>query len=109
MKNRLKKIRELLGYSGNAFAKELGIPQSTYSYYESGERKLSVEIIKILYKKFNVSANYIILDVGEPFISEEKFDKSSIEAFKKPFISALAQDLKKVINESVDNVLMKRG
>ena len=43
--NRLIELRNALKQSGNAFAKKLNIPQTTYLRYETGQRKISADLI----------------------------------------------------------------
>lgn len=60
IKERLKELRKEKGVLQRDVAKEIGVPESTYSNYEQGVSEPSIEIIKALCRYFKVSAGYLI-------------------------------------------------
>ncbi len=73
---RLANIRKSANLTQNEVAKKLNTVQSTYSAYELGTRKITIELIIALSKIFNVSPDYLITgkeDCGrsEIFSSDE--------------------------------------
>ncbi len=63
---RLSKIRENLGYTQEQFAHILGIDISTYKKIESVDRRMSLNNLKKLHKKTNVSVDYILFGDKTP-------------------------------------------
>jgi len=53
-------LRERLGYSQAAMAQKIGIIQTTYQRYESGERTPSYEILIRISDAFDVSVDYLL-------------------------------------------------
>lgn len=58
---RLLRIRRVTGYTQVVFAKKLGMRQSTYSSYEAGLRKCSMEMACRIAREFGASLDYIFL------------------------------------------------
>lgn len=59
--NRLAELRKLKGFTQAEIALKLNTVQSTYSGYELGTRKITLELIKELSKIFDVSPDFLIL------------------------------------------------
>lgn len=57
---KLKDLREDHDLKQNDIAKLLNVTQTNYSKYERGERKITIEQLKILCEFYKVSADYII-------------------------------------------------
>lgn len=57
---RLKELREEKGLSQEGLSKETGISRSAISFYESGQRVPSAEVIIILSRYFGISAGYLL-------------------------------------------------
>lgn len=72
MKERIKKIRESIpehGKTQETFAKFLGISKANLSSYESGRRKPSDGVVKLICEKCNVNVEW--LEYGtEPMFKE---------------------------------------
>lgn len=66
---RLRRIREDLGYSQEQFAEILGISTSAYKKIEAYEQQISLENLKRIYKKLNVSVDYILF--GERVLADD--------------------------------------
>lgn len=56
----LKVAREALGLSQKEVAEKIGVANSTYSLYESGNREPNVQTIKKIAKALNVSADRLL-------------------------------------------------
>ena len=65
---RLKKLRENAGFTQDAFAKKIGVAQSTIGMWESGRREPDHETTSRLADFFDVSIDYIVgrIDDQEP-------------------------------------------
>lgn len=57
--NRIKKLRELRGYSQEYMAKKLGVSQEQYSYIESKQKSISEEQKKKIASLLEVSMEYL--------------------------------------------------
>ena len=63
---KLKNLREDKDEKQEAIALLLKITRQQYQLYESGKRKLPVDLLPILCKHFNVSADYLLGLIDEP-------------------------------------------
>lgn len=61
---RLRNLREDNDLSQAELAKYLNVSQRTYSYYETGDRNISVEILAKLAKLYNTSIEYLIDEIN---------------------------------------------
>ncbi|MCS6876638.1 MAG: helix-turn-helix transcriptional regulator, partial [Aquificaceae bacterium] len=66
---RLRAIREALGYSGADFAEALGIGVETYRNYERGLANIPLGVLKALRERFSVNLNYLITGQGNMFMA----------------------------------------
>ena len=77
LSQKIKAIRERLGFSQETLAKELGINRVAISQIENGDRKVSAEEIARLSRVFNMPAD-ILLDLNKEIevvlekVTEEK-------------------------------------
>jgi transcriptional regulator with XRE-family HTH domain len=65
---RLKFIREKLGYSARAFAESLGILQGSYSDIERGKAMFSSAVMTKLDEIYSINLNWILSGKGDPII-----------------------------------------
>ncbi|MBU5266702.1 helix-turn-helix domain-containing protein [Virgibacillus proomii] len=63
---RLTDVRVEAGYSQKDLAKELNITTSAYGYYEQGRNEPSLETVRLLARKLNVSTDYLLGIIDEP-------------------------------------------
>lgn len=68
---RLKELRLQKKMSMNQVAKQVGIAQSTYAGYETGYREPSIEMIYLLAKVLETSADFLIGRTDDPVAREE--------------------------------------
>ena len=57
---RIQNAREKKGLSASEAAKLIGVSKSTWSLYESDKRTPSVETLKIIAEKLDVSMDYLV-------------------------------------------------
>jgi len=77
---RLKELRERLGYSQAVMAQKIGIIQTTYQRYESGDRTPSYDILLRISETFDVSVDYLL---GKNII-----DAKHLSAYETELIAA---------------------
>ena len=58
--NRIREIREDIGYTQTEIAKKIGITQRNYSYYETGRTMLTEDILIKLADLYNTSIDYLL-------------------------------------------------
>ncbi len=85
MKNvKLEKIRLSLNLNAKEFVAQIGkfynISYRAYTSYESGERKMPVEFLKVLCEHYNVNLNWLIADKGEMFIQSSTSDDTKLKS-----------------------------
>lgn len=64
---RIKKIRQEMNLSQEAFGKKLDVSKQYVSNLEAGRNLLNNEKLVSLLLDFNVNINYILAGIGEPF------------------------------------------
>ncbi len=74
---RLKSIRIKQGLNKTEFAKDIGIPYTTYNNYETGQREPSSDFLKIISNKYDVSIDYIMGIKDDYEISKNHLLKTS--------------------------------
>ena len=57
--NRLRAIREYYGMSSTEFAEEIGRPLKSYSQWESGENRISIDGALSLRHRFGITLDFI--------------------------------------------------
>lgn len=73
---RLRELRESFNLTQSEVGKYLGITGSGYGYYETGRNEISIEHMRLLAKKYEVSVSYIL---GETDSKPESFNKKKDE------------------------------
>lgn len=74
---RLSDLRKNMGLSQSELSKMLNMPQSTYAGYETGKRKINLELIEQFSSFFEISPNLLI--TGKDPITKNKGNLSSRE------------------------------
>jgi phage repressor protein C with HTH and peptisase S24 domain len=86
---RLKEIRNFLGYGGrklSEFAGELDYYQSNLSKIENGERDIPTSLLEKLSKRYNISSDWLLYGVGSQTLSSN--ETTALKAtFDKPNVS----------------------
>ena len=70
LSERLKKIRESIGFTQEQVAQALGIERTTYTYYETGKNKPKVERLRDIAKLFGTDVATLI---GENDVFDNNF------------------------------------
>ena len=78
---RLAALRKEKGLSQAELAKHLGMPQTTYSGYETGNRRVTLEFIIRLARFFSVSPTLLVM--GEEFVSQDSMRLEELAMIKK--------------------------
>lgn len=68
MQERIKMLREQLGYSQEAFAKEVGLTKNYISLVENGKRTFAERTLKDICRKFDVREEWLRSGEGEMFV-----------------------------------------
>ena len=84
LKTRLKEMRKECKLTQKQVAAMLGITESTYCGYETGKRQPDLQKVSELAKIFNVSVDYLLGNVNDPFfvLDTEKI-KADINSYEK--------------------------
>ena len=69
MKNRLKELRKIRGYTQVSLQMQTGIEQALLSKFENGERVPPTETLVRLAEFYNVSIDYILCRTEKPEIN----------------------------------------
>lgn len=81
MQKRIKMLREQLGYSQEAFAKEVGLTKNYISLVENGKRTFAERTLKDICRKFDVREEWLRSGVGEMFIErlpEDEYTRAAL-------------------------------
>ncbi|MCR6574321.1 helix-turn-helix domain-containing protein [Campylobacter insulaenigrae] len=78
--SRIRKIRESMQLSINQFVKNTPYVQQQITYFENGQRKVSIHFLTVIYLKYGINPNYIILNQEPQFIFTE-YNKNKISKF----------------------------
>ena len=81
MQERIKMLREQLGYSQEAFAKEVGLTKNYISLVENGKRTFAERTLKDICRKFDVREEWLRIVVGEMFIErlpEDEYTRAAL-------------------------------
>lgn len=95
MQERLKTLRETLGYSQAAFAKQISMNPSNYCRAEKGKREIADYYVELICLKFNVNKEWLLQGVGEMLIPPSQNEQEIAEKFLMHKISQLPEGCKK--------------
>ena len=90
---RFRKIRNMLNLSQSDVASYLETSNSYISQIEKDKSSISVENLIKLLLNYNINLNYLLGDIGEPFIDTPQQD----------------EQLKKLVAQIVDQTMKERG
>ena len=93
--HRLTSLRKQKGLSQAELAKKLDMPQSTYANYETGKRKITLELIMQFSQFYSVSPTFLVTG-QEHFDSGMTVSLSEIDLIKK--YRALSERGKEAVN-----------
>ena len=92
-------IDKLADGKHTVFAKKCGIPPGTFQAYVDSGTIPKVEQLSKIGSAYRINLNWLLLDIGEPFIQEEGETKTS-EASKVVAIDAVVQILREAEEET---------
>lgn len=92
----MAKVRNSLNLSQAEAARLIGIPQSSYSGYETGTRRINLSLLNRIASFYNVSIDSLICNEEDRFLFENEIERELILKFR-----SLSQDEKKIILRSV--------
>ena len=87
--NRLRQIRENMGYTQESFSELLEISTSAYKKIESTENQITLDGIRRLEKKLNISADYLLFGKNADFEQTWKLIENSSEHDKLYYLMRL--------------------
>lgn len=100
MNERIKELRNILGYTQQVFADKLNIPRNNIAGYETGKRSPSDAVVSLICKEFNVNEEWLRTGKGDIFFPLDRHDqianltatlfKGEKDSFKERLILALA-------------------
>ena len=68
MKDRIKKIRRILGLTQQEFADRIGIKRNTIANYETGRNDPVDSVVSLICREFGVSEEWLRYGTGEAFV-----------------------------------------
>jgi transcriptional regulator with XRE-family HTH domain len=86
VRQRLKEIRKLLGYSQKEFASRLNISQQNLSRYETGELSISLHIITTLYE-MGYDTNWLLYEKGFMRREDNESAKERVEKLEEEVLN----------------------
>ena len=82
MKDRIKKIRRILGLTQQEFADRIGIKRNTIANYETGRNDPVDSVVSLICREFGVSEEWLRYGTGEMFVPDSD---SELEALVKKY------------------------
>lgn len=105
--DRVKKLRNELGLSQEAFGKAIGLSKSGVSNIENGRRKVSNRHIKLICTAFNIKEGWLLFGINEDQLSK---DIKIFEAFEAYLVSiGYLLSIEQVNTESCTITIRKAG
>lgn len=96
--DKIKKIRDLNGYTQDDLAKKLGISKSTIGMYEQNRRSPDLDILLRISETFNVSVDYMLKDGrNQDSSADKKMLHKLIELIPEEDIEIIFQVLVKFV------------
>lgn len=97
---RITELRKKTGKTQGEISKILGIPRSTYSNYELGNREPDAEVFKKISDYYGVSIDYLM---GNENTTNDQARNAVIEAYNR-----LPQSKKKLVDDMIKALLDER-
>lgn len=101
MKNRIKELRGVLGYTQQQFADKLKIKRNTIAKYETGRGEPIDAVIALICREFNVSERWLRTGEGDMFVQLSRDEEIAAfvgsalageqDNFKRRFIAMLSK------------------
>ena len=103
---RFKEVRKKLYFTQSEFGEQLGKKLRVIQYYEANDSSITLDIILLLQKKFNVNSDWLINGTGYMFLEEksniktESANTTFVEIKEYPTVKASA-GYGSIINEEI--------
>ena len=117
MKNRIRELRNTLGYTQQQLADKLKIKRNTIAKYETGRGEPIDAVIALICREFNVSENWLRTGEGEMFIQMTRDEEIAAfmgdvlagesDNFRRRFIAMLSklnEDQWELLEQMVDEM-----
>lgn len=82
LKDRLRELRKKHKFTQKDLGDFIGISESAYGFYEQGRNEPSLETVRKLADKYNVSVAYIMGETDKPYFGIEKNGQMYIDVDK---------------------------
>lgn len=92
LNDKLRKLRKKNKLSQKDVATFLGISESAYGYYEQGRNEPSLQTIKKLAKKFDVSIAYLLGEIEDDATCRDMVHDPKANEFIKDFLNATREE-----------------
>lgn len=76
MKERIKKLRKMLGLSQEAFAERIGFKGGAISHIESGRRNITNHIIASICREFGINEHWLRTGEGAMVVELNRIDEA---------------------------------
>jgi transcriptional regulator with XRE-family HTH domain len=100
MKNRIKRLREVLRLSQGEFAEKIGLKRAAVSLIEIGKSNLTEQNIKLICLIMNVNESWIRTGEGPMFNKEVPGEREILDLFRQ-----ISQDGRKIVLDYVRLIL----
>ncbi|MBE5969730.1 MAG: helix-turn-helix domain-containing protein [Lachnospiraceae bacterium] len=100
MNERLKLLRNTLGFTQQQFAEKLGVKRNTIAQYEIGRNEPIDSVVNLIVREYHVNEDWLRNGHGEMFIAPSRDERivdfvnslqfETDESFKKRLISVLS-------------------
>ncbi|MCP5108293.1 MAG: helix-turn-helix transcriptional regulator [bacterium] len=77
---RLNKIRKIGGFSRHEMASQLGVTENGYGKNETGLHIPGLKQLQVLSKRFNISMDWFLFEMGAMYLKERAEGKKEAEA-----------------------------
>jgi transcriptional regulator with XRE-family HTH domain len=95
--DRLRKIREPLGYNHREMGERINAKRSSYTRYESGETFPKMMTLYKLGNKFDISLDWLIINKGPMYYKEKEVNEEKIAAEPPFHEKTLSDDVKELV------------
>jgi transcriptional regulator with XRE-family HTH domain len=97
--DRLKQVRQTLGYTQLEFARTAGIPRSTYTKFELGRNIPKIVYVNCICDRYHINQEWLLTGEGTMFRGEERPDwlQVSLVALYNTATPAKRAEIRKMI------------
>lgn len=96
---RLCELRESMHYTQSQFAETLGVEVSQYKRIEKGFSRITIDKVRLLYEKYHIDPDYLILGNQEDTTDMEHLFVNSSKEQKSRFLSYMLEYIRRAVDE----------